>query len=214
MSASFKNEDLPKFMENEVKPGEIRRLIDMELQNDSRLVVVVSYNRVDESAVVALVSNLIEIATPRDILLPTLLTSAPFDLSLFPDFLTLVWKQQLDSSPVFGTLEQADLEIWIKENQAANLGEPESIRTGQLSHRGAYTPEFGDHVWLFRGKEIDALNLLGHSFNFYDSFSKFVAIWRQDDGQLNLTDLISNNDLSFEEIDGLYSNDAYRYELV
>jgi hypothetical protein len=89
MSTSYKNDDLPKFVGNEVKPGEIRRLIDMELHNDSRLVVVVSYNRVDESAVVALVSNLIEIATPRDILLPTALTSAPFDLSLLPDFLTL-----------------------------------------------------------------------------------------------------------------------------
>ena len=214
MSTSYKNEDLPKFVGNEVKPGEIRRLIDMELHNDSRLVVVVSYNRVDESAVVALVSNLIEIATPRDILLPTALTSAPFDLSLLPDFLTLAWKQQLDSSPVFGTLEPANLEIWIEENQDPKLGELESRHTDRIFHRGAYTPEFGDHVWLFRGKEIDALNSLGHSFNFYDSFSKFNEIWRQDDGQIRLTDLISNNDFSFEEIDSLYSTDAYRYELV
>jgi hypothetical protein len=214
MSASYRNEDLPKFGGNEVKPGEIRRLIDMELQNDSRLVVVVSYNRVDESALVALVSNLIEIATPRDILLPTALTSAPFDLSLLPDFLTLAWKQQLDSSPVFGSLEPADLEIWIKENQAPNLGELESRHTDRIFHCGAYTPEFGDHVWLFRGKEIDALNSLGHSFNFYDSFSRFNEIWRQDVSQIRLTDLISNNDFSFEEMDSLYSTDGYRYELV
>ena len=214
MSASIKNEGLPKFGRIEIKPGEIRRLIDMELQNDSRLVVVVSYNRVDESALVALVSNLIEIATPRDILIPTESTSAPFDLSLLPDFLTLAWKQQLDSSPVFGSLEPADLEIWIEENQAPNLGELESRHTDRIFHRGAYTPEFGDHVWLFRGKEIDALNSLGHSFNFYDSFSKFNQIWRQDDSQIRLTDLISNNDFSFEEIDSLYSTDAYRYELV
>jgi hypothetical protein len=214
MSASYRNEDLPKFGGNEVKPGEIRRLIDMELQNDSRLVVVVSYNRVDESALVVLVSNLIEIATPRDILLPTELTSAPFDLSLLPDFLTLAWRQQLDSSPVFGTLEPANLEIWIAENQAPKLGQPESKHTDRIFHRGAYTPEFGDHVWLFRGKEIDALNSLGHPFNFYESFSKFNEIWRQDESQISLTDLISNNDFSFEEIDGLYTTDAYRYELV
>ena len=214
MSASIKNEGLPKFGRIEIKPGEIRRLIDMELQNDSRLVVVVSYNRVDESALVALVSNLIEIATPRDILLPTALTSAPFDLSLFPDFLTLAWKQQLDSSPVFGTLEPADLEIWIEENQASNLGQLENRNTDRIFHRGAYTPEFGDHVWLFRGKEIDALNSLGHSFNFYESFSKFNEIWRHDESQISLTDLISNNDFSFEEIDNLYSTEAYRYELV
>lgn len=214
MSVSIKNEGLPKFGGIGIKPGEIRRLIDMELQNDSRLVVVVSYNRVDESALVALVSNLIEIATPRDILLPTAFTSAPFDLSLLPDFLTLAWKQQLDSSPVFGTLEPANLEMWIEENQAPNLGEPERRNTDRIFHRGAYTPEFGDHVWLFRGKEIDALNSLGHSFNLYDSFSRFNEIWRHDDSQTRLTDLISNNNFNFEEIDSLYSTDAYRYELV
>lgn len=214
MSALYKSEDMPKFVGNEVKPGEIRRLIDMELRNDSRLVVVVRYNRVDESAVVALVSNLIEIATPRDILLPATFTSAPFDLSLLPDFLTLAWKQQLDSSPVFGTLEPANLEIWIEENQATNPGELESGDNDKIFTRGAYTPEFGDHVWLFRGKEIDALNSLGHSFNFYDSFSRFNEIWRQADSQIRLTDLISNHDISFEEIDSLYSTDAYRYELV
>lgn len=214
MSTSNKNKELPKLVGNEVKPGEIRRLIDMELRNNSRLVVIVSYNRVDESAVVALVTNLIEIATPRDILLPTALTSAPFDLSLLPDFLTLAWKQQLESSPVYGSLDPANLQIWIEENQTANLEELKSRRADRIFHRGVYTPEFGDHVWLFRGKEIDALNLLGHPFNYYDSFSKFNEIWRQDDSQIRLTDLISNNDLSFEEIDSLYSTDAYRYELV
>jgi len=214
MSASYKDEDLPKIRRFEIKPGEIRRLIDMELQNDSRLVVVISFNHVDESALVALVSNLVEIATPRDILLPTELTSAPFDLSLLPDFLTLVWKQQLDSSPVFGSLDPASLEIWIKENQAPELGQLENKNTGRIFKRGAYTPEFGDHVWLFRGKEIDALNSLGHSFNFYESFSKFNEIWRQDESQISLTDLISNNNFSFEEIDSFYSTEAYRYELV
>jgi len=214
MSTPYVNENLPNLERIEIKPGEIRRLIDMELQNDSRLVVVVRYNRVDESALVALVSNLTEIATPRDILLPIELTSAPFKLSLLPDLLTLVWKQQLDSSPVFGTLDPANLEIWIEENLAPKLMQQESKNTDPVSRRGAYTPEFGDHVWLFRGKEIDALNLLGHSFNFYESFSKFNQIWRQDESQINVTDLIANNDFSFEEVDSLYSTDAYRYELV
>ena len=214
MSNSYKNENLPKLGGIEIKPGEIRRLIDMELQNDSRLVVVVRYNRIDESVMVALVNNLIEIATPRDILLPTKLTSAPFELSLLPDFVTLAWKQQLDSSPVFGKLDPANLEIWIEENLSPTLKQSDSEDNDLISRRGEYVPEFGDHVWLFRGKEIDALNLLGHSFNFYESFSKFNEIWLQEASQINVTDLIANNDLSFEEIDSLYSNDAYRYELV
>jgi hypothetical protein len=198
----------------EIKSGEIRRLIDMELQNDSRLVVVVRYNRVDESALVALVNNLTAIATPRDVLLPAELTSASFELSLLPDFITLVWKQQLETSPVFGMLDSKKINAWVEENQSPQLMQIKNDSADPQFSRGSYFPEFGDHVWLFRGKEIDALNLLGHSFNFYESFSKFNEIWRQEDSQINITDLIANKEFSFEDIDSLYSTDAYRYELV
>jgi len=57
--------------QSELKVGQIRRLIDMELRNDSRLVLITSINRADDSAEVVLVNNMTEIATPRDILLAT-----------------------------------------------------------------------------------------------------------------------------------------------
>ena len=138
----------------EIKVGEIRRIIDMELRNDSRLVVIVSINRADESVEVVLVNNLLEIATPRDVLLSTQLTGAPFELVLLPDFTTRVWKQQLDSSPVYGSLGEDKIKCWISENNSESI-----IKTDNSDLRGVYLPEFADHVWLFRGKEIDALNL-------------------------------------------------------
>ena len=75
----MKLSDNNKYLQNfkylpEIKVGEIRRLVDMELKNESRLVVIVSINRADESAEVVLINNMLEIATPRDILLSTQLT--------------------------------------------------------------------------------------------------------------------------------------------
>ena len=210
MRSAYENE----FIGTDIKPGEIRRLIDMELTNDSRLVVVIRYNRADESAMVALVNNLVEIATTRDVLLPRELTLAPFELALLPDFTTLAWKQQLESSPVFGNIEQAKLEQWVDENENFKSIDSFNENSNLLYSRGSYTPEFADHVWLFRGKEMDSLNLLGHSFNRHDSFAKFNQVWRVGDERIHLTDVIVENNFSFDEIDILFSNDAYRFELV
>jgi len=198
----------------EIKAGEIRRLIDMELRNDSRLVVVVSVNRADESAEVVLVNNLLEIATPRDILLSTDLTGSMFELVLLPDFVTNVWKQQLESSPVFGILDPSEIQRWIKENSTQD-GNIKSINRMKHSYiRGVYLPEFADHVWLFRGKEIDALNLLGHIPEISVSNQRFYEIWRKPNENMKLTDIILDNDLDVSLIDEFFSNDSIRLELV
>ena len=210
------NEKYPQILKNltEIKVGEIRRLIDMELRNDSRLVVIVSINRADESAEVALVNNLLEIATPRDILLSTQVTGSMFELVLFPDFTTHVWKQQLESSPVFGNLDASKVQSWIKDNYI-HCNNIESISgLNDSNKRGVYLPEFADHVWLFRGKEIDALNLLGHVPEISVSNLRFYEIWRKPNESMKLTDIILENDLDVSLIDQFFSNDSIRLELV
>lgn len=208
-----------KYSENlkilsEIKVGEIRRLIDMELRNDSRLVVIVSVNRADESAEVVLVNNLLEIATPRDILLSTQLTGAPFELVLLPDFTTRVWKQQLESSPVFGNLDVTKIQSWIKENYIHDFNTKGINGLNDSVERGVYLPEFADHVWLFRGKEIDALNLLGHVPEISVSNQRFYEIWRKPNESMKLTDIILENNLDVSLIDKFFSNDSIRLELV
>jgi hypothetical protein len=210
----MKLSDNNKYLQNfknlpEIKVGEIRRLVDMELRNESRLVVIVSINRADESAEVVLINNMLEIATPRDILLSTQLTGAPFELVLLPDFTTRVWKQQLDSSPVFGNLEESEINVWINENNSENI-----IKTNNSDLRGIYLPEFADHVWLFRGKEIDALNSLGHFFDILNSNQRFNEIWREPNKAMQLTDIILENNLEISLFDNFFSNDAIRLERV
>jgi len=195
--------------QSELKVGQIRRLIDMELRNDSRLVLITSINRADDSVEVVLVNNMIEIATPRDILLSQQQTGAPFELVLLPDFTTRVWKQQLDSSPVFGNLDENKINVWIYKNKSEII-----IKANNSDIRGNYLPEFADHVWLFRGKEIDALNLLGHLPDILISNQRFYEIWREPNKAKKLTDIILENNLDISLLDNFFSNDAIRLERV
>ncbi len=191
-----------------IRVGDIRRAVDMELIHDSRLVVILEHNRADDSYLVALVSNLLEVATSEDYLLPSVVTGAAFDISVLPEFSTRIWKQQIDSSPLFGTVpENVKNEIVRDASLVAHL-EDSSIP------RGEYEVQFADHVWVFRGKEIDALNLLGHSVDKTQSNVRFFEIWREAYIDRSLTDIILENDLGVEILDDFLTNDSIRLELV
>jgi hypothetical protein len=192
-----------------IKLGEIRRAVDMELIHDSRLVVVLEHNRADDSYLVALVSNLIDVATSQDLLFPSDVTGAAFDISILPEFSTRIWKQQIDSSPLFGTLPK-EFTNEIIQNISSHAVD---LKDSLIPH-GEYEVEFADHVWVFRGKEIDALNLLGHSPDKTQSNLRFFEIWRETNIDLTLTDIILENDLGIEILDNFLTNDSIRLELV
>ena len=212
----YKNESTTLFSAikngTKIKAGEVRRLIDMELRNESRLVVVLSVNRLDKSAYVVLVNNMVEIATPRDVLLSKELTGAPFELALLPDFLTSVWEQQLETSPIFGKINYKQLEKWIQKNELIEDYFKENFSSQDLAIRGSYIPEFGDHVWRFRSNEIDALNSLGHVPEILASNRRFFEIWREPNEALELTDILVENNFDFSLLDSFFTNDAIRFE--
>lgn len=192
-----------------IEIGEIRRVIDMELLNDSRLVVALKHDRADDSYLVALVSNQIEVATPQDLLFSSEITGAAFDIAVLPEFSTKVWKQQLDSSPTFGVLpEELAHEILILVSGLSSAENPSNIP------RGEYEVEFADHVWLYRGKEIDALNLLGHSVDTAQSNARFFEIWRNANVEISLVDILLENSLELDLLDNFLTNDSIRMELV
>jgi hypothetical protein len=191
-----------------IQVGEIRRAVDMELIHDSRLVVVLEHNRADDSYLVALISNLIEVATTEDFLFPSEVTGAAFDISVLPEFSTRIWKQQIDSSPVFGTLP-----INVTNEIIGNISSLPEVEESWIP-RGAYEVQFADHVWVFRGKEIDALNLLGHTQDKTESNVRFFEIWREAKIERSLTDIILENDLGVEILDDFLTNDSIRLELV
>lgn len=192
-----------------IRVGDIRRAVDMELIHDSRLVVVLEHNRKDDSYVVALVSNLIEVATCQDFILSSKVTGAAFDVSVLPEFSTRIWKQQIDSSPIFGSVPRDIINV-IRGDVYSSVTH---LENSSIPH-GEYEVQFADHVWVYRGKEIDALNLIGHSVDKTKSNVRFFEIWRETHIDRSLTDIILENDLGVEILDDFLTNDSIRLELV
>jgi hypothetical protein len=146
-----------------IVPGEIRVLVEnddlIERKNISRIVVVMGdHSHVDGTYTVALLDSLYEIATDRDFLIPTNLSSAPFPLALWIDFTVRVLKEQLENSPVIGLLNSS----WLRkaENLAAVLFDQGFEDTTDINvwQIGEYRPIFGDKVWAYRSGEMDVLN--------------------------------------------------------
>lgn len=192
-----------------IRVGDIRRAVDMELIHDSRLVVVLEHNRKDDSYVVALVSNLIEVATCQDFILSSKVTGAAFDVSVLPEFSTRIWKQRIDSSPIFGSVPRDIINV-IRGDVYSSVTH---LENSSIPH-GEYEVQFADHVWVYRGKEIDALNLIGHSVDKTKSNVRFFEIWRETHIDRSLTDIILENDLGVEILDDFLTNDSIRLELV
>ena len=198
-----------------VSEGQIRRVVDMDLRNDSRLVLVCKVNIEDDSAYVTLVNNLVEIATERDLLLPTLITGASFDLALLPDFRVRVWKEQIEQSPIFGSVNPKVTREIENYQSTPVVNEKDSSDRVKFLDIGSYIPEFGDHVWKFRSDEIDAINALGHFENQQVSTDRFLKKWRPLLKKESMLEVVIEEKMDFEEV-YLYilTNDAIRGERV
>jgi hypothetical protein len=198
-----------------VSKGQIRRVVDMDLRNDSRLVLVCKVNIEDDSAYVTLVNNLVEIATERDLLLSTLITGASFDLALLPDFKVRVWKEQIEQSPIFGSVNSKEM-LEIENYQVPSVLNAENFGAHfKLLDIGSYIPEFGDHVWKFRSDEIDAITALGHVKNQQVSTERFLKKWSPLLDRKSTLEVVIQEKMDFNEV-YLYilTNDAIRCERV
>lgn len=198
-----------------VSKGQIRRVVDMDLRNDSRLVLVCKVNIEDDSAYVTLVNNLVEIATERDLLLSTLITGASFDLALLPDFKVRVWKEQIEQSPIFGSVNSKEM-LEIENYQVPSVLNAENSGAHfKLIEIGSYIPEFGDHVWKFRSDEIDAITVLGHVENQQVSTERFLKKWSPLLDRKSTLEVVIQEKMDFNEV-YLYilTNDAIRCERV
>lgn len=195
--------------------GQIRRVVDMDLRIDSRLVLVCKINIEDDSAYVTLVNNLVEIATERDLLLPTLITGASFDLALLPDFRVRVWKEQIEQSPIFGSVNPKVMREIDNYQSTPVVNEKDSSDRVKFLDIGSYIPEFGDHVWKFRSDEIDAINALGHFENQQVSTDRFLKKWSPLLKRESMLEVVIEEKMDFEEV-YLYilTNDAIRGERV
>ena len=209
------NQESESYTGTSVSKGQIRRVVDMDLSNDSRLVLVCKVNIEDDSAYVTLVNNLVEIATGRDLLLSTLITGASFDLALLPDFKVRVWKEQIEQSPIFGSVNSKEM-LEIDNYQVPSVLNDENFSAQiKLLDIGSYIPEYGDHVWKFRSDEIDAITALGHFENQQVSTDRFLKKWSPLLEKESTLEVVIQEKMDFNEV-YLYilTNDAIRCERV
>lgn len=166
---------------SKVLPGEIRRLIsdpsEFNFEIPDKLVIVLeSHEQIDGTATVALVDGLIDVATDRDFLLPSTLTSAPYDLALWIDFTSRVLIQQIQDSPVFGFADPNTLKY--VENLASVI--PNSslydFRDKFPLAIGDFVPFYGDKIWLRRSRAMDALNLLSVPLDESETMKRFLRV--------------------------------------
>ncbi len=160
---------MPKTISNsygDIRPGQIRRLIpdpdEFSFFDESRVVVILeSHQHLDGTATVALMNNLIEIATDRDFVLLSDETACPFDLALWIDFTSRVKITQLTGTPAYGELDSSTLKnIDNLASVAPDVGLTSIIGTHHWK-LGEYLPIIGDSVWVYRSNEMDALSTLG-----------------------------------------------------
>lgn len=209
------NEESESSTGTTVSKGQIRRVVDMDLRNDSRLALVCQLNIEDDSAYVALVNNLVEIATERDLLLSTSTTGASFDLALLADFKVRVWKEQIEQSPIFGSVNPQEMV------EIDNFQVPPVLHQGNFSTQlkllniGSYIPEYGDHVWKFRSDEIDAITALGHFEDQQVSTERFLKKWSPLLEKESTLNVVIQENMDFKEVYRyLLANDAIRCERV
>ena len=147
-------------------PGQIRRLVpdpdEFSFFDESRVVVILeSHQHLDGTATVALMNNLLKIATDRDFVLPSDQTSCQFDLALWIDFTSRVKITQLIDTPAYGELDSSTLKHMDNLASVAPDVGLTAIIGAHPWQLGEYLPIVGDNVWVYRSNEMDALNTLG-----------------------------------------------------
>jgi hypothetical protein len=163
---------------SDIRAGQIRRLIpdpdEFSFFDESRVVVILeSHQHLDGTATVALMNNLLEIATDRDFVLPSDQTACEFDLALWIDFTSRVKITQLIGTPAYGDLDTSTLKhIDNLASVAPDMGLTAiiGVHPWQL---GEYLPIVGDNVWVYRSNEMDVLNTLGIPVNDEMTMARF-----------------------------------------
>jgi len=179
MSNSIDVSSTPK--QSRINAGEIRRLVSdpetINLEGQEKLVVVIeSHENLDGTATVALVDGLIELATDRDFILPSAVTSSPFDLALWIDFTTRVLVEQIEESPIFGVVDPVKLKYTANLASVAPNQSFYEFKTKFPFSLGKFVPHFGDKVWSRRSNEMDSLNQLSVSLDSDETMKRFLKI--------------------------------------
>ena len=130
--------------------GDIRKITAVN-ETSNRLGLVLAIDETSGSAIVGLLTNLVEIATPRDLILSKELTKLNYDLALLTDFVGRVTLAQLDENIALGKISLATVREFLEERKSKIFG---SLNVINIDN-GKYPIQENDAVWYWRKSEYD-----------------------------------------------------------
>jgi hypothetical protein len=143
-----------------LRQGQVRLLKSTDANIESRYVLILNSNPIQETATVALVNNLINLATERDYISKRAKTKSQFDLAILLDFQRIVDFDQMRKSPLFGEVCPLCCKF-LFSNSVYNLGHPVRFPKGhECLISGDFPIQLGDTAWSIRVIEFDALDAL------------------------------------------------------
>ena len=147
-----------KRVNSEVDPnvlrGEIRLVSDPDGNLAGRYGVVISINPLRETAKIALISNLTNLATFRDFVASSKSTSAPFDVAIIADGINTIDLIQVRNNPKVGIICKKCVDAVKTKSESLNFKDAQSSPKTDCIKQGHYDIRIGDPVWNLRDTEF------------------------------------------------------------
>ena len=145
---------------NRLRQGQIRLLKSMDTNTDSRYVLILNPNPIQETATVALISNLTNLATERDYISKKENAKSPFDLAILLDFQRIAQYEQMQDSSIYGEICILCCK-YLFSNSAQDFQRSVELPDGhECLISGDFPIQLGDTVWNIRNVEFEALDIL------------------------------------------------------
>ena len=134
--------------------GEIRLVSDPDGNLAGRYGVIISINPLRETAKIALINNLTNLATVRDFIASSKSTSAPFDVTIITDGINTVDLMQVRNSPRVGIICKKCVDAVKSQSESLDFANIQSSLITDCLERGHYDIKIGDPVWNLRDAEF------------------------------------------------------------
>jgi len=143
-----------------LRQGQVRLLKSTDTNIDSRYVLILNSNPIQETATVALISNLTNLATERDYISKRAEAKSQFDLAILLDFQTIADFDQIQESPLFGEICPLCCKFLFANSVYESNHPVKFPQDHDCLTSGDFPIQLGDTVWSMRNLEFEALEAL------------------------------------------------------
>jgi hypothetical protein len=145
---------------DKLRQGQVRLLKSTDTNRDSRYVLILNSNPIQETATVALISNLTNLATERDYISKRVEAKSQFDLAILLDFQAIANFEQMQESRLFGEICSLCCKFLFSNSVYESNHPVKFPQDHDCLSSGNFPIQLGDTVWNMRNLEFEALEAL------------------------------------------------------